>query len=192
MSGSDSLEAIRAQFAAGLDGRIEALRSSLSRLEHAFRAEDADALSRTAHSLVGTAASFGAEALAQAARELENLAHAISVGKSCCAEERVAATAALARIEEAARKYQSATRSAEMGSLAARMAVVGELTSLINATFDLQEIFRSAILKVHRVLDFRRASVVLTDEASQHYYLHTVYDNLRGGFMTDQAVFSIE
>jgi len=192
VTGSDSLEAIRAQFAAGLDGRIEAMRSSLSRLEQAFRAEDADALSRTAHSLVGTAASFGAEALAEAARELENLALGFSARKSCGAEERAAAATALAGIEEAARKYQSATPSTEIGSLAARMAVVGELTSLINATFDLQEIFRSAILKVHRVLDFRRASVVLTDEALRHYYLHTVYDSLRGGFLMDQAVFSIE
>jgi len=122
-------------------------------------------------------------------RELENLALGISARKSCGTEERVAATAALARIEEAARKYQSSTLSTEKGSLAARMAVVGELTSLINATFDLKEIFRSAILKIRRVLDFRRASVVLTDEASRHYYLHTVYDSLRGGFMTDQAVF---
>ncbi len=192
MTGSESLAAIRAQFAAGLDGRVEAMRSSLSRLDHAFHLEDADALSRAAHSLVGTAASFGAEALADAARELENLALGFSAKKKCGVKERAAATAALARIEEAARKYQSATRSAEMGSLAARMTVVGELTLLINASFDLQEIFRSAILKVRPVLDFRRASVVLTDEASQHYYLHTVYDSLRGGFLAKQAVFSIE
>lgn len=192
MTGSDSLAAIRAQFAAGLDGRVEAMRSALSGLEHAFRVEGADALSHAAHSLVGTAASFGAEALSDAARELENLAFGFSAKKSYGAEDRAAATTALARIEEAARKYQSATPSTEMGSLAARMAVVGELTSLINATFDLQEIFRSAILKVRRVLDFRRASVVLTDEALQHYYLHTVYDSLRGGFLTKQAVFSIE
>ena len=192
VTGSDSLAAIRAQFATGLDGRVEALRSALSRLERAFRVEDVDALSHVAHSLVGTAASFGAEALAHAARELENLALGFSTTKNCGAQERAAATIALARIEEAARKYQWETASTEMGSLAARMAVVGELTSLINASFDLQEIFRSAILKVRRVLDFRRASVVLTDEALQHYYLHTVYDSLRGGFLTKQAVFSIE
>ena len=192
MTGSDSLAEIRTQFAMGLDGRLEAMRLSLSRLELAFRVEDADSLSRTAHSLVGTAASFGAEALADAARELEKLALGFSANKNCGAKERAAATTALARIEKAARKYQAATASIEMGSLAARMAVVGELTSLINATFDLQEIFRSAILKVRRVLDFRRASVVLTDEAFQHYYLHTVYDSLRGGFLTKKAVFSIE
>jgi signal transduction histidine kinase/HPt (histidine-containing phosphotransfer) domain-containing protein len=192
VTGSDSLAEIRTQFAMGLDGRVEAMRLSLSRLELAFRVEDANSLSRTAHSLVGTAASFGAEALADAARELENLALSFCAAKSCGAEERAAATTALARIEEAARKYQSATASTEIGSLAARMAVVGELTSLINANFDLEEIFRSAILKVRRVLDFRRASVVLTDNVSQHYYLHTLYDSLRGGFLTKKAVFSIE
>jgi signal transduction histidine kinase/HPt (histidine-containing phosphotransfer) domain-containing protein len=189
---SDSLAAIRAQFAAGLDGRIEAMRSSLSRLKGGFHAEDADALSRTAHTLVGTAASFGAEALAEAAHELENLALEVSARKGCGAEEREAATAALAKIEKAARDYQSTTLSSKTGSLAARMAVVGELTSLINATFDLQEIFRSAILMVRRVLDFRRASVVLTDEDSKHYYLHTVYDSVRGGFLAGRAVFPIE
>jgi len=118
VTGSDSLEAIRAQFAAGLDVRIEAMRSSLSRLEHAFRAEDADALSRTAHSLVGTAASFGAEALAEAARELENLASDSAPGRAAALKERAAAATALAGIEEAARKYQSATPSTEIGSLA--------------------------------------------------------------------------
>lgn len=192
MTQSDSLAAIRAQFAAGLEGRIETMRSSLSRLEHGFHAEDADALSRTAHNLSGTAASFGAEALAEAARELEKLALGCGARKICGAEERAAITAALAKVEKAAREYQSAALSPETDSLAVRMAVVGELTSLINATFDLREIFRSAILKVRRVLDFRRASVVLTDEASQHYYLHTVYDSLRGGFLSSRAVFPIE
>src|SRR2546422_10807602 len=51
--------------------------------------------------------------------------------------------------------------------------------------------FQGAIQKVQRVLDFRRASVVLIDEAATHYYVHTLYDRARGGFVPGEAVFSV-
>jgi len=66
---------------------------------------------------------------------------------------------------------------------AARLEVVGELASLINTTFDLDEIFPAAILKLARVLPFRRASVVLISDDRTHYYLHTLYDKHDGGFV---------
>ncbi len=68
-------------------------------------------------------------------------------------------------------------------SAAERLEVVGELASLINITFDLGEIFRAAIVKLQRVIEFRRASVVLVSDDRAHYYLHTLYDAVRGGFV---------
>ena len=67
-----------------------------------------------------------------------------------------------------------------------RLEIVGELASLINTTFDLDEIFRTAILKIKRVLDFRRASVVLVSEHRKSFYLHTLFDAERGGFMKEE------
>ena len=70
---------------------------------------------------------------------------------------------------------------------AARLEVVGELASLINTTFDLDEIFRAAILKMRRVLDFRRASVLLISDDRTQYYLHTLYDTAQGGFVSAEG-----
>jgi signal transduction histidine kinase/DNA-binding response OmpR family regulator len=78
------------------------------------------------------------------------------------------------------------------GLHAARLEVVGELASLINSTYDLDEIFHTAILKLKRVLPFRRASVVLTSDDRSSYYLHTLYDEERGGFVQVEGGFPIE
>ncbi|UCF18744.1 MAG: GAF domain-containing protein [Gemmatimonadota bacterium] len=75
---------------------------------------------------------------------------------------------------------------------AERLEVVAELASLINTTFDLDEIFRTAILKLQRVLEFRRASVVLVSEDRQSYYLHTLFDAARGGFISVEASYPID
>ena len=63
---------------------------------------------------------------------------------------------------------------------AARLEVVAELASLINTTFDLDEIFPAALLKLRRVLQFRRASVALVSDDRSHYYLHGIATE-RGG-----------
>ena len=68
---------------------------------------------------------------------------------------------------------------------------MGELTSLIHAAVDMREIFRGAILKVQRVLAFRRASVVLIDDSASTYSLHTLFDRARGGFIEGEGVFPI-
>jgi signal transduction histidine kinase/CheY-like chemotaxis protein len=73
-----------------------------------------------------------------------------------------------------------------------RLEVVGELASLINTTYDLNEIFRSAILELRRVLAFRRASVTLASNDRTHYSLHTLYDAARGGFQVAQKEFPID
>ncbi len=78
------------------------------------------------------------------------------------------------------------------GIWAERLEVVGELASLINTTFDLDEIFRTAILKIRRVLEFRRASVVLVSEDRAAYHLHTLFDTAGGGFADKEASFPID
>ncbi|MBI3982556.1 MAG: response regulator [Gemmatimonadetes bacterium] len=78
------------------------------------------------------------------------------------------------------------------GAAAERLMVVGELASLINTTYNLREIFQSAILKLSRVLPFRRASVLLVSEDRRRYYLHTLYDGERGGFIEQQAEFPLD
>jgi signal transduction histidine kinase/GAF domain-containing protein len=73
----------------------------------------------------------------------------------------------------------------------ARLEVVAELATLINTTFDLDEIFRTAILKLPRVLSIRRASVVLVTEDNTRYVVHTLYDRERGGFVTERGSYPI-
>jgi PAS domain S-box-containing protein len=73
-----------------------------------------------------------------------------------------------------------------------RLEVIAELATLINTTFDLDEIFQSAILKLPRVLSVRRASVALVTEERAHYVIHTLYDRERGGFVTQKGRFPID
>src|SRR2546422_5145012 len=47
----DPLAEVRAEFAAGLDKRIDAMQAALGRLQHEFRVEDAQALYQAAHAL---------------------------------------------------------------------------------------------------------------------------------------------
>jgi signal transduction histidine kinase len=75
---------------------------------------------------------------------------------------------------------------------APRLEVIAELATLINTTFDLDEIFQSAILKLPRVLSVRRASVALVTEDRTHYVIHTLYDRARGGFVTQKGRFPID
>jgi len=188
---TDPLSEVRAEFAAGLAQRITTMRTALTGLQSEFRVADAETLFRAAHSLTGTAGSFGAQGLAQVAGDVETLARGWLARGSAAAEERRVALAALGELDAAAREYQATVRTGAAPSAAARLAVVGELTSLISAAADMREIFRGAILKVHRVLDFRRASVVLVDEQGSSYYLHTLFDKARGGFVQGEAVFPI-
>src|SRR2546430_11785334 len=74
MTAPDPFAEVRAEFVAGLGRRIETMRTALAQLERGFRAEDAEALYRAAHSLTGTAASFGADGLAHVTGDLEDLA----------------------------------------------------------------------------------------------------------------------
>ena len=192
MTAPDPFAEVRAEFVAGLGRRIETMRTALAQLEQGFRAEDAEALYRAAHSLTGTAASFGADGLAHVTGDLEDLARGWLDRRTTLPEEWRAAAAALKELEATAREYRATVASGSSRSSAARLAVVGELTSLISAAVDMREIFRGAIEKVQRVLDFRRASVVLVDESATHYYIQMLYDKARGGFLPGEAVFPVD
>ena len=192
MTAPDPFAEVRAEFVAGLGRRIETMRTALTQLEQGFRAEDAEALYRAAHSLTGTAASFGADGLAHVTGDLEDLARGWLDRRTSVPEEWRAAVAALKELEATAREYRATVASGSSRSSAARLAVVGELTSLISAAVDMREIFRGAIEKVQRVLDFRRASVVLVDESATHYYIQMLYDKARGGFLPGEAVFPVD
>src|SRR3989442_1527058 len=191
MTAPDPLAEVGAEFAAGLDKRIDARQAALGRLQHEFRVEDARARYQAAQGLTGPAGSMGADGLAQAAGDLEGLARGWLTRGEAVPEEWRVATAAVGELDASAREYRATVRAGALRTQAARLAVLGELTSLINAAVDMREIFQGAILKVERVLDFRRASVVLVDESASHYYLHTLYDKVRGGFIPGEAVFPI-
>jgi signal transduction histidine kinase/CheY-like chemotaxis protein/HPt (histidine-containing phosphotransfer) domain-containing protein len=192
MNELDPYAEVRAEFASGLDGRVVAMREALTQLQNGFQAGPADRLHRLGHSLAGTAASFEAERLAEAAQRLETMVEGWRAGGECTPVEREAAAHAVTEVALATRDYVEALNARPVESAVARLAVVGELSHLISATYDLSEIFRQAILLVRRVLDFRRASVALVDKEGKHYVLHTLYDALRGGFISRDLTFPLD
>ena len=191
MTTPDPFSEVRAEFVAGLARRVETMQDALVALESGFDAEKVETLYRAAHSLSGTAGSFGADDLSDVAGDLEQLARDWLQRGVVLTDERRAAAAALKELDGAARAYRATAVAGSARSSAARLAVVGELTSLISTAVDMREIFRGAIEKVQRVLDFRRASVVLVDEPATHYYIQTLFDKARGGFVVGEAAFPI-
>jgi signal transduction histidine kinase/CheY-like chemotaxis protein/HPt (histidine-containing phosphotransfer) domain-containing protein len=192
MTQRDPYAEVRAEFAVGLEGRITGLRTALAQLDGGFAREPTDRFHLLAHALTGTAASFEAERLAAISCELEAIADRWRAGATSPEADRQEAARILDQLAEAAREYVEALDTRPVESAVARLAVVGELSHLINAAYDLPEIFRRAIVLVRRVLDFRRASVVLIDDRRDHYILHTLYDALRGGFITRDLAFPLD
>src|SRR2546429_9616553 len=108
MTVPDPLAEVRAEFAAGLDKRIDAMQAALGRLQHEFRVEDARALYQAAHALTGTAGSMGADGLAQAAGDLEGLVRGwLTRGEAVPEEWGVAAAPAGGR-DASPRGYRAA------------------------------------------------------------------------------------
>ena len=192
MTQADPYAEVRAEFAAGLDGRVAAMRRALEQLEGGYQPEPAERLHRLAHSLTGTAISFDVERLAQIARSLEETVEGWRARGGYSTADRDTAAQLIDDVASSAAMYVEALGARPVESAVARLAVVGELSHLISATYDLPEIFRQAILLVRRVLDFRRASVALVDQAGGHYVLHTLYDAHRGGFITRDLTFSLD
>ena len=75
---------------------------------------------------------------------------------------------------------------------ARQLQLIGALASLVNQTFDLDELFRAIILRLRDVLEFRRASVALLTEDERSYYLHTLFDAAAGGFLEAGGSFPLD
>ncbi len=191
MTQTDPYAEVRAEFAAGLDRRVAAMRGALQQLEAGYQPEPAERLHRLAHSLSGTAISFEVEGLAEVARLLEETVEGWRTRGGYTREDRDSAARLIENVASSAAVYVEALSTRPVASAAARLAVVSELSHLISATYDLPEIFRQAITLVKRVLDFRRASVVLVDQPGGHYVLHTLYDAHRGGFISRDLKFPL-
>ena len=193
MTQPDPYTEVRAEFAAGLDGRVAAMGDALEQLQGGYQPEAAERLHCLAHSLSGTAISFDAERLAQIAQSLEKTVEAWRARGGCSTADRDMAARLIDEVARSAAEYVQALSGRPVESAVARLAVVGELSHLISITYDLPEIFRQAILLVRRVLEFRRASVVLVDQEGAHYMLQTLYDAHHGGFITTQDLrFSLD
>lgn len=70
---AEVLAELEREFAAGLPGRVALMRAALDDIETGASVEGATRLRLTAHSLVGTAATFGATELTPHAERLESL-----------------------------------------------------------------------------------------------------------------------
>lgn len=107
-SGGDELLAeIFKEFRDGLPERLEQIRSSLEALGGEGDAEAAEIFYRTAHSLKGTAPSFGAHELVAPATALAEIGRSWFEGDVVEPAMLAAASEELARLEDAAGKYIS-------------------------------------------------------------------------------------
>jgi chemotaxis protein histidine kinase CheA len=95
------LAALQRDFAAGLPARLAHLREALDELETGASPEAATKLRLTAHSLVGTAATFGATELTPHAEHLESLGKLLQE-RAAKATELEAARRSLERLRRAA------------------------------------------------------------------------------------------
>ena len=71
--GHDPVAIVRREFSAGLDARLDRMRSALAVVAHGYEAAMAETFYHAAHSLKGTAASFGADELVDHAAFLADL-----------------------------------------------------------------------------------------------------------------------
>lgn len=107
---ADALAEVHREFRDGLPGRLDSLRRALDRLREGREPAAVESLFRTAHSLKGTAPSFGAHELAAPAAELTELARAWREGEGPRDfTELKRARALLSRLREAAERFVSRT-----------------------------------------------------------------------------------
>lgn len=107
------LASIRREFCEGLATRIETLRGALTELDAEYSAEAADRFFRAAHSLKGTAPSFGAHELAEHAANLAEAGRAWVSASHISNEHLRAASRELEDLEAAAERYKAAVASRE-------------------------------------------------------------------------------
>lgn len=99
------LTEILREFREGLSGRLEDLRAALDTLAHSFDSNAAERFYRAAHSLKGTAPSFGAHELVGHAAALAELGSRWQKALSTSADDLTAASKELDELRTAVEKY---------------------------------------------------------------------------------------
>jgi len=102
---------VRREFADGLAARLDAMRAALDQLARGYDQEAAESLYRRAHSLKGTAASFGADDLAAHAAPLADLGAGWTHARAVTPHAVASAGELLERLGAAAAQYRSALPS---------------------------------------------------------------------------------
>ena len=103
----DPVAQIRREFSAGLPARVERMRSALDAVAHGYDAAMAETFYHAAHSLQGTAASFGAHELVDHAAFLAELGRRwLRVG-GVTAEQLSSAAGELERLRMAIEQYRA-------------------------------------------------------------------------------------
>ncbi len=112
------LAAIRLEFSQRLPARLETMRSSLMELSRAYDPDAADAFFRAAHSLKGTAPSFGASELADGATVLAEAGRMWLAARSASSDEVTEARERLELLTEAVARFRAGIEGSEMSEAA--------------------------------------------------------------------------
>lgn len=103
----DPVAPIRREFSAGLPARVERMRTALDEVAHGYDAAMAETLYYAAHSLKGTAASFGAHELVDHAAFLAELGRRWLRVRAVRAEQLSSALGELERLRLAVEQYRA-------------------------------------------------------------------------------------
>ena len=103
----DPVAQIRREFSAGLPARVERMRSALDAVAHGYDAAMAETFYHAAHSLQGTAASFGAHELVDHAAFLAELGRRWLRVRAVTAEQLSSASGELERLRIAVEQYRA-------------------------------------------------------------------------------------
>ncbi len=95
------------EFSAGLPGRLETLRAALDELARGFEREVAEVFYRSAHSLKGTALSFGGREMADHAAALADTGHRWLKQAGVAPDELTTAMEEIERLGSAVARYRA-------------------------------------------------------------------------------------
>ena len=112
------LAAIRLEFSQRLPARLETMRSSLMELSRGYDPDAAEAFFRAAHSLKGTAPSFGASEIADGATVLDEAGRMWIATGSASSDEVTAAHERLDLLREAVARFRAGVEGNEMSEAA--------------------------------------------------------------------------
>jgi len=101
----EAVAEVRMEFDGGLPDRLNTLTSALDTLTQAFESDAAETFFFNAHSLKGTAGSFGADDLVEPARKLSEVSRGWLKRGEASAQELVDAQDELERLRQAVNGY---------------------------------------------------------------------------------------